>query len=85
MITCPCNVYPLTPHFYIVKLGFTRVYIIFALKQGTSHLLWLYRWFAWDLVGNPEDRFSHNEAQVWTVFSWLGANYFIVALPEPSI
>ena len=28
-ITCPCNVYPLTPHFYIVKLGFIEVYIIF--------------------------------------------------------
>ena len=28
MITSPCNVYPLTPHFYIVKLGFTGVYII---------------------------------------------------------
>ena len=27
MQTCPCNVYPLTPHFYIVKLGFTGVYI----------------------------------------------------------
>ena len=27
MITCPCYVYPLTPHFYIVKLGFTGVYI----------------------------------------------------------
>ena len=23
MITGPCNVYPLTPHFYIVKFGFT--------------------------------------------------------------
>ena len=33
MITCPCNVYPLTPHFYIVKLRFTGVYIIFALKH----------------------------------------------------
>ena len=21
-------------------------------------------WFVWDLVGNPEDRFSHNEAQL---------------------
>ena len=31
-------------------------------------------WFVSDLVGNPEDRFSHNEAQVWTVFPWLGAN-----------
>ena len=28
-ITCPCDLYPLTPHFYIVKLGFTGVYIIF--------------------------------------------------------
>ena len=26
MLTCPFNVYPLTPHFYIVKLGFTGVY-----------------------------------------------------------
>ena len=25
--TSPCNVHPLTPHFYIVKLGFTGVYI----------------------------------------------------------
>ena len=29
MKTSPCNVHPLTPHFYIVKLGFTGVYIIF--------------------------------------------------------
>ena len=29
MLTCPYNVYPLTPHFYIVKLGFTRVFIFF--------------------------------------------------------
>ena len=29
MITSPCNEHPLTPHFYIEKVGFTRVYIIF--------------------------------------------------------
>ena len=29
MITCPCNVHPLTSHFYIQKLGFTGVFIIF--------------------------------------------------------
>ena len=29
MKTCPCNVHPLTTPFYIVKLGFTGVYIIF--------------------------------------------------------
>ena len=28
MKTCPCNVDPLTPHFYI-KFGFTGVYIFF--------------------------------------------------------
>ena len=26
---CPCNEHPLTPHFYIVKLGFTGVYTFF--------------------------------------------------------
>ena len=29
MQTSPCNEYPLTPHCYIVKLGFTGVYIFF--------------------------------------------------------
>ena len=28
-ITYPCNEHPLTPHFYIEKVGFTRVYIFF--------------------------------------------------------
>ena len=27
--TCPCNIYLLEPHFYIVKLGFTGVYLFF--------------------------------------------------------
>ena len=31
MLTWPCNEDPLTPHFYIVKLGFTGVYIIFLI------------------------------------------------------
>ena len=37
--TSPCNEHPLTPHFYIVNLGFTGVYIflIFAPK----HRLWV--------------------------------------------
>ena len=30
-ITCPCNEHPLTPHFYIEKVGFTWVYIFFLL------------------------------------------------------
>ena len=28
--TSPCNEHPLTPHFYIVKLGFTGVYVFFS-------------------------------------------------------
>ena len=31
MQTCPCIVHPLTPHFYIVELWFTGVYIIFLI------------------------------------------------------
>ena len=27
--TCPCNVYPLETHFYIVKLGYAGVYLFF--------------------------------------------------------
>ena len=27
--TCPCNDYPLKPHFYTVKLGFAGVYLFF--------------------------------------------------------
>ena len=27
--TCPCKIYPLQPHFYIVKLGFTGVCLFF--------------------------------------------------------
>ena len=38
-ITCQCNELPLTPHFCIVKMGFTGVYIFsfFALK----HKMWV--------------------------------------------
>ena len=36
MLTCQCNVDPLTPHFYIVKLGFTGVYI-FSSPEPNAH------------------------------------------------
>ena len=29
MKTCPCKVYPLKPHFKVVKLGFAGVYLFF--------------------------------------------------------
>ena len=42
MQTCPYNVYPITPHFYIVKLGFTEVFhyvnvsVLIKFSQKTS-------------------------------------------------
>ena len=38
--TCLYNFDPLKPHFYIVKLGFTGVYIIF-LNSAHKHRLWV--------------------------------------------
>ena len=35
---------------------------IYSKFQGYSHLLWLRSSYVSDLVGNPKDRFSHNEA-----------------------
>ena len=40
MKTCLYNYDPLKPHFYIVKLGFTGVYIIFLISAQT-HRLWV--------------------------------------------
>ena len=41
MQTCPCNEHPLTPHFYIVNLGCTGVYIIFSFIFALKHRLFL--------------------------------------------
>ena len=38
--TCLYNYDPLKPHFYIVKLGFTGVYIIFPISSQ-NHRLWV--------------------------------------------
>ena len=32
--TCPCNEYPLKPHFYIVKLGYAGAYLFLFLLQN---------------------------------------------------
>ena len=37
MKTCLYNFDPLKPHFYIVKLGFTGVYIIFLISAQNIH------------------------------------------------
>ena len=36
--TCLYNFYPLKPHFYIVKLGFTGVYINFLISAQKHRL-----------------------------------------------
>ena len=41
--TCLYNVDPLKPHFYIVKLGFTGVYIIFLISAQKHRLRVLVR------------------------------------------
>ena len=41
MKTCLYNFDPLKPHFYIAKLGFTGVYIIFFLISAQKQRFWL--------------------------------------------
>ena len=35
--TCPCNIYPLEPHFYIAKLGYAGVYLLFLFLLQNIH------------------------------------------------
>ena len=41
MLTCPCNVDRLTPHFCIIKTGFTGVYIIFLFLLLNIIIMWV--------------------------------------------
>ena len=41
------------------------IYFLNSKFQASFHLLWLYSPVMLDLVGNPEDRFSHDKAQIW--------------------
>ena len=38
--TCPCNIYPGKPHFYIAKLGYAGVYLFFLIF-APKHRLWV--------------------------------------------
>ena len=40
MLTCPCNVDPLTSHFFIVKLRVIGVYLLFLIF-ALKHRLWV--------------------------------------------
>ena len=39
--TCPCNVYPLESHFYIVKMGFAMLYLFFLFLILNIHFGYL--------------------------------------------
>ena len=67
--TCLYNFDPLKPHFYIVKLGFTGVYIIFLIS-AQKHGLWY--------LLEPPRRGGSNEypqsmfwAEIWKISEFL--------------
>ena len=67
--TCLYNIDPLQPHFYIVKLGFTGVYIIFLISAQNidcGYLLEPPRW-----GGSNEYPQSMFWAGIWKIFAFF--------------
>ena len=68
--TCLYNFDPLKPHFYIVKLGFTGVYIIFLIS-AQKHRLWvLVRTVGWLGEANVSCILRHGGIQLILAYSW---------------
>ena len=78
--TCLYNFDPIKPHFYIVKLGFTGVYIIFLIS-AEKHRLWV-------LVRTAVLTSTHNlcfeqkyekisECFIWKFSVFGGENFYI--------
>ena len=42
---CPCDVYPLKPHFYVEKLGYAGVYLFFFFLLQNIDCGYSARWF----------------------------------------
>ena len=61
------NFYPLKPHFYIVKLGFTGVYIIFLIS-AQKHRLWVFVRTA--SQSNPQSMFGAEQWKIFEFFLW---------------
>ena len=67
--TCPCNVYPPEPHFYIAKLGYAGVYLFFLIFAPKHKLSVLVR---------TASKFRCNrstwsrEEDIWRVFAIYG-------------
>ena len=74
--TCLYNIDPLKPHFYIVKLGITEVYIIFLIS-AQKHKLWVpVRTASSQSMFWAEIR-KISEVFIWK-FSFFGGEIFIV-------
>ena len=67
------NFDPLKPHFYIVKLGFTGVYIIFLISAQKRRL-----WYSLELPhrgGSNEYPQSMFWAEIWKISVFLSENF----------
>ena len=62
-IHCTVTAQPISAFIFAIRVIQT-LYYLNPKFQASGHPLWLYGPICVDLVGNPEDRFSHNEAQV---------------------
>ena len=76
--TCPYNVAPLKPHFYIIKLGFTGVYIIFLISVKNIDC-------GYSL--EPPRRGGSNEypksmfwAEIWKISEFLSGNFHFLVV-----
>ena len=75
--TCLYNFDPLKPHFYIVKLGFTGVYIIFLIsaQNHNGYSLELPQW-------GSSNEYSQSMfwAEIWKNTSFLSENFQVLGL-----
>ena len=74
MKTCLYNFDPLKPHFYIVKLGFTRVYII-LLNSAQKHRLWV---FVRTVLTNTNDLCFEQKFEKYKNFLFDNFHFFLV-------
>ena len=81
--TCLYNIDPLKPHFYIVKLGFTGVYIIFLISAQKHRL-----WYSLELPrrgGSNEYPQSMFWPEVWEISEFLSENFHFLVVKMFSI
>ena len=76
--TCLYKVDPLKPHFYIVKLGFTGVYVIFLIS-GQKHRLWvLVRTATIYILSRNVKKYQNVYLKIFISFFFFGGNIFSI-------